>query len=95
MAAAGAVGLAFEDEDGHRGESQVARFRTAGVQPQATSFVWTGDTCGQGWGINPDLGGLVGYRAMHETRPDFFVHAGDTEKGNVAEAYQQFLDWTK
>ena len=73
-----AVGLAFEDEDGRRGESRVVRFRTAGVQPQETSFVWTGDTCGQGWGINPDLGGLVGYRAMHETRPDFFIHAGDT-----------------
>ena len=42
------------------------------------SFVWTGDTAGQGWGINPDLGGYVAYRAMHETRPDFFVHAGDT-----------------
>ncbi|MFA6300693.1 MAG: alkaline phosphatase D family protein [Nocardioides sp.] len=73
-----AVELAFEHEDGHRGESQVATFRTAAVHAQPTSFVWTGDTCGQGWGINPDLGGLVGYRAMHETRPDFFVHAGDT-----------------
>ena len=73
-----AVELAFEDEQGHRGQAQVATFRTAAVQPQATSFVWTGDTCGQGWGINPDLGGLVGYRTMHETRPDFFVHAGDT-----------------
>ncbi len=73
-----AVELAFEDEHGHRGESQVATFRTASVHPATTSFVWTGDTCGQGWGINPDLGGLVGYTAMHETRPDFFVHAGDT-----------------
>ncbi|WP_134741292.1 alkaline phosphatase D family protein [Nocardioides sp. 503] len=70
--------LAFEDEHGHRGRSEVASFRTASVHPQETSFVWTGDTCGQGWGINPQLGGLVGYRAMHETRPDFFVHAGDT-----------------
>ncbi len=73
-----AVELAFQDEQGNRGQSQVATFRTAAIQPQATSFVWTGDTCGQGWGINPDLGGLVGYRAMHETRPDFFIHAGDT-----------------
>ena len=72
------VELAFEDEDGYVGEPGALGFRTASVQPSATSFVWTGDTCGQGWGINPDLGGLVGYRAMHETRPDFFVHAGDT-----------------
>ena len=48
------------------------------MHPTRTSFVWTGDTCGQGWGINPDLGELVGYRAMHDTAPDFFIHAGDT-----------------
>ena len=40
--------------------------------------MWTGDTAGQGWGINPDLGGYTAYRTMHETRPDFFVHCGDT-----------------
>jgi alkaline phosphatase D len=73
-----AAELAFEDADGNLGESRRATFRTAPVHPAGTSFVWTGDTCGQGWGINPDLGGLVGYRAMHDLRPDFFVHAGDT-----------------
>ena len=72
------VALHFEDEDGNAGEVGNARFTTAAVHPSPTSFVWTGDTCGQGWGINRDLGGLVGYRAMHATRPDFFVHAGDT-----------------
>lgn len=70
--------LWFEDEDGNRGETQRATFSTAAIQPAATTFVWTGDSCGQGWGINRDLGGLVGYRAMHETRPDFFLHSGDT-----------------
>ena len=70
--------LWFEDENGRAGEVQHARFRTASERPEPTSFVWTGDTCGQGWGINPDLGGLVGYRAMHATNPDFFVHCGDT-----------------
>jgi len=83
-----AVELAFEDSDGNRGETQVASFTTASFQPAATSFVWTGDTCGQGWGINPDVGGLVGYRAMHQTRPDFFIHAGDTiyADGPIAES---------
>ncbi|MBX7444821.1 MULTISPECIES: alkaline phosphatase [unclassified Arthrobacter] len=42
------------------------------------SFVWTGDTAGQGWGINEEIGGMRGYRAMHQTRPDFFIHSGDT-----------------
>ena len=44
----------------------------------AQSFVWTGDTAGQGWGINEEVGGMFGYRAMHQTRPDFFIHSGDT-----------------
>lgn len=72
------VRLHFESEDGAIGEAGTAAFRTAPVHATRTSFVWTGDTCGQGWGINPDLGGLLGYRAMHQTRPDFFVHCGDT-----------------
>lgn len=42
------------------------------------SFVWGGDVCGQGWGINPDFGGMKIYRAMLETQPDFFIHSGDT-----------------
>lgn len=82
------VRLGFEDEHGLLGETQAVTFRTAPVHDGATSFVWTGDTCGQGWGINPDLGGLVGYRAMHETGPDLFVHAGDTvyADGPIAES---------
>lgn len=70
--------LWFESTDGAAGEVRQARFSTAGVHPGPTSFVWTGDTAGQGWGINPDLGGMTAYRTMLETRPDFFVHAGDT-----------------
>lgn len=82
-----AAELTFEHDEGHRGEPVVATFSTAALHPTETSFVWTGDTCGQGWGINPDLGGLVGYRAMHRTRPDFFIHAGDTiyADGPIAE----------
>jgi alkaline phosphatase D len=41
-------------------------------------FVWSGDTAGQGWGINPDLGGMRIYEAMRQVEPDFFVHSGDT-----------------
>lgn len=42
------------------------------------SFVWGGDVCGQGWGINPDFGGMKIYRSMLDARPDFFIHSGDT-----------------
>ncbi|SEI41589.1 alkaline phosphatase D [Arthrobacter sp. yr096] len=49
-----------------------------GPASSSQSFVWTGDTAGQGWGINEDLGGMRGYKAMHATKPDFFIHSGDT-----------------
>jgi alkaline phosphatase D len=50
-----------------------------GDSPSSTqSFVWTGDTAGQGWGINEEIGGMRGYRTMLNTRPDFFIHSGDT-----------------
>jgi alkaline phosphatase D len=70
--------LWFDSAEGAVGEVGHARFSTASVHPDATSFVWTGDTVGQGWGINPDLGGMRTYATMHATHPDFFIHAGDT-----------------
>ncbi|MFV0457329.1 MAG: alkaline phosphatase D family protein [Actinomycetales bacterium] len=72
------VTVGFETDRGIRGQHTDVHLRTASTRPAAQSFVWTGDTCGQGWGINPDLGGLRAYRAMHQTRPDFFLHSGDT-----------------
>ncbi len=53
------------------------------MHPAATSFVWSGDTCGQGWGINEELDGLTTYRAILDTRPDFFIHCGDTIYGDI------------
>ncbi len=70
--------LWFESDNGTAGEVKRARFSTAPIHPAAVSFVWTGDTAGQGWGINPDLGGMRTYATMHRTHPDFFIHAGDT-----------------
>ncbi|MDJ0737428.1 MAG: alkaline phosphatase D family protein [Nostocaceae cyanobacterium] len=40
-------------------------------------FVWGGDTAGQGWGINPDFGGMKIYETMRQLNPDFFIHCGD------------------
>jgi alkaline phosphatase D len=68
--------VAFEDANGRRGETLRGSFSTPG-RNRPVSFVWTGDTAGQGWGINPDFGGMVGYQTMHDTRPDFFLHSGD------------------
>ena len=81
-----AVSMHFEDAEGNAGETARGSFSTApnkgllssGRQARGQSFVWTGDTAGQGWGINEDIGGMRGYAAMHATRPDFFIHSGDT-----------------
>ena len=54
------------------------RFRTPSATAADVSFVWSADTIGQGWGINPDIGGMTIYEAMRSLAPDFFVHCGDT-----------------
>ena len=68
--------IGFEDSYGRLGETAVGSFSTPG-RNRGVSFVWTGDTAGQGYGINPDFGGMAAYKAMHQTRPDFFLHSGD------------------
>ncbi|HKF68821.1 MAG TPA: alkaline phosphatase D family protein [Vicinamibacterales bacterium] len=40
-------------------------------------FLWSGDTAGQGWGINPNFGGMKIYEAMRQRNPLFFIHSGD------------------
>ncbi|MCX7279034.1 MAG: alkaline phosphatase D family protein [Burkholderiales bacterium] len=41
-------------------------------------FTWSGDTAGQGWGINEAWGGMSIYDQMRKVNPDFFLHSGDT-----------------
>src|SRR5713226_10558624 len=69
----------FEDigEAGISGETQVGHFRTAPSKQDSVSFGWSGDTAGQGWGIDPARGGMRTYKTMLENRPDFFIHCGD------------------
>ena len=69
----------FEDigEAGISRETQVGHFRTAPLDKGSISFVWSGDTAGQGWGIDPSRGGMRTYRTMLESRPDCFIHSGD------------------
>ncbi|MDZ4719428.1 MAG: alkaline phosphatase D family protein [Roseiflexaceae bacterium] len=59
-------------------EPQVGRFRSSPADRRNISFVWSADTAGQGWGINPDLGGMKIYNTMAWFQPDFFIHSGDT-----------------
>jgi alkaline phosphatase D len=57
---------------------QVGRFRTAPGDARSVSFVWSGDTAGQGWGIDEARGGMRSYATMLQSRPDFFIHSGDS-----------------
>ncbi|MBD2336740.1 alkaline phosphatase D family protein [Calothrix sp. FACHB-156] len=52
-------------------------FRTPSKYKKDIFFAWGGDTAGQGWGINPDFGGMKIYETMRKMNPDFFIHSGD------------------
>jgi alkaline phosphatase D len=69
----------FDDmsESGIEGETQLGHFRTAPTARSSVSFAWSGDTTGQGWGIDENRGGMRTYRTMLDNRPDFFIHCGD------------------
>jgi alkaline phosphatase D len=68
----------FDNIDaGIPGETLTGHFRTAPAERASISFVWSGDTAGQGWGIDRSRGGMRTYRTMLENRPDFFIHSGD------------------
>lgn len=53
-------------------------FRTPPANRRDIFFAWSGDTAGQGWGINPDFGGMKIYETIRRLNPNFFIHSGDT-----------------
>ncbi|HEV2504998.1 MAG TPA: alkaline phosphatase [Mesorhizobium sp.] len=57
-------------------EPIVGRFRTAPTSRRSVRFAWSGDTAGQGWGI--DEVGMKTYASITRHTPDFFLHSGDT-----------------
>ncbi len=57
-------------------EPVTGRFRTAPGDRRSVRFAWSGDTAGQGWGI--DAEGMKTYSAIAAHDPDFFIHSGDT-----------------
>ena len=59
-------------------EPIVGRFRTAPASRRSVRFAWSGDTAGQGWGIDASRGGMRTYATMARHEPDFFIHSGDT-----------------
>ena len=64
-------------DPGLTSEPLTGSFRTAPMQPRDLSFVWGADIAGQGWGINPDIGGYRIFSAMGAVDPDFYLCSGD------------------
>ena len=60
-----------------RGESGRGQFKTAPIKAADIRFCWSGDTAGQGFGIDPAHGGMLTYASILARKPDFFVHSGD------------------
>jgi alkaline phosphatase D len=70
--------LADPDDPRRTGEPVTGTFRTASARRRdGVRFVWSGDLAGQGWGINPEIGGYRIYDAMAALDPDFFLCSGD------------------
>jgi alkaline phosphatase D len=57
-------------------EPVTGRFRTGPSSRRNIRFAWSGDTAGQGWGI--DDKGMYSYSTIAKHQPDFFLHSGDT-----------------
>jgi alkaline phosphatase D len=74
------VRVTYQDLDSGRASSEpvLGQFRTPPSKRRNIRFVWSGDTAGQGWGIDQGFGGMKIYEAMRQVRPDFFIHSGDT-----------------
>jgi alkaline phosphatase D len=71
--------VSFQDLGDLRSVSMpvTGRFKTPPADGRDVTFVWSGDTAGQGWGINLEWGGMKIYETMRRLEPDFFVHSGD------------------
>jgi alkaline phosphatase D len=69
----------FQDLSNDRALSEPANgtFHTPPAGPRNLSFLWSADQVGQGWGINPEWGGMRIFDAMLRANPDFFIHSGD------------------
>ena len=59
-------------------EPVIGQLVTAARDTRSVLFAWSGDTCGQGYGIDESRGGMRTYASIRELRPDFFIHSGDT-----------------
>ena len=84
----------FDDlaRPGLRSAPVAGQFRVAPTAARPLTFCWSGDVVGQGWGINPEFGGLRLYETMARHNPDLFIHSGDMIYADVPLAPEVKLD---
>ncbi|HEY2411329.1 MAG TPA: PhoD-like phosphatase N-terminal domain-containing protein, partial [Pirellulaceae bacterium] len=64
-------------------------------QARDLKIAFTGDVCGQGYGIDLARGGLKMFETMRAAEPDYFIHLGDTiYADNPIQAEQKLDDGT-
>ncbi len=64
--------ISFQDLSTARfGAPQIGSFRSPPNDRRSISFQWSGDTMGQGWGIDTARGGMKSYATMLATAPRF------------------------
>ena len=89
--------ISFEDlRDSKRvSEPVIGHFKTPPAGKRDILFAWSGDTAGQGYGIDESRGGMRPYEAIRKLQPDFFIHSGDTiYADNPIEAEMKLDDGT-
>lgn len=71
--------VTFEADDSGRAKSEPVSgsFRAPPGPGEDTKIVWSGDTVGQGWGIDLARGGMKTYASIARLEPDIFIHSGD------------------
>ena len=72
--------VAFRGRDGAGNtvsDSIAGRLKLASETEGDLFFAWSGDTAGQGFGINLEWGGMRMYSAIERIAPQFFIHSGD------------------
>ncbi len=69
----------FESDDAGRARSEpaIGSFRAPPGPGEDVHIAWSGDTAGQGFGIDVARGGMKTYASMTQLSPDLFIHSGD------------------
>ncbi|MEM7676450.1 MAG: alkaline phosphatase D family protein [Myxococcota bacterium] len=67
----------FEDDRGQLSRPSTGRLWTPPSTRADVRIGWGGDVVGQGFGIDPDRGGLSMFKPLTQRRFDLFIHSGD------------------